>query len=166
MDGIDAARRPEHVVREFPEDLVAHLEGTRMPSRLYRLPKIIDMAAGTVTYETTIARKQPDWTYSDDRRPDEGSMPMAELPHLDEHGISIAVGGEDVWLSLLETLDEASSRAHMARYARMVGLVDSAASGPRSPCTRLHHPRLFGWPLRTPDGSSCSGGAIASRPTR
>jgi NADH-quinone oxidoreductase subunit F len=52
------------ILRAFPEDFVAHLEGTPPPARLYRLPKIVDMADGTVTYDPRIARKQPDWTYT------------------------------------------------------------------------------------------------------
>ena len=39
-----------------------------MPSRPYRLPKVVDMVGGTLTYDATIARKQPDWTSSDEGR--------------------------------------------------------------------------------------------------
>jgi NADH-quinone oxidoreductase subunit F len=52
------------ILREFPEDFVAHLEGRSPATRMYRLPKITDMADGTVTYDTRIALKQPDWTYA------------------------------------------------------------------------------------------------------
>jgi hypothetical protein len=54
-----------------------------------------------------------------------------ELPYVDEHATSIAAGIDDVWPSLLETLDESFSRSRVARYARLVGCVDGAASGPR-----------------------------------
>jgi NADH-quinone oxidoreductase subunit F len=56
------------ILREYPDDFVAHLEGVRPPSRLYRLPKIVDMSDGTVAYDTRIAFKQPDWTYLEVRR--------------------------------------------------------------------------------------------------
>jgi NADH-quinone oxidoreductase subunit F len=58
------------ILRTFPEDFVAHLEGTPPPTRLYRLPKITDMVDGTVTYDPRIARKQPDWTYTPLPEPD------------------------------------------------------------------------------------------------
>jgi NADH-ubiquinone oxidoreductase-F iron-sulfur binding region len=45
-----------------------HLEGTPTPSRPYQLPKIVDMAHGTVTYDTGTALEQPDRTYVDVRR--------------------------------------------------------------------------------------------------
>jgi NADH-quinone oxidoreductase subunit F len=53
------------ILRAYPEDFVAHLEGRLTPPRLYRLPKIVDLDGGGVTYDTTIALKQPDWTYLD-----------------------------------------------------------------------------------------------------
>jgi NADH-quinone oxidoreductase subunit F len=56
------------IMREFPDDFATHVEGTVPLPRLYRLPKIVDMADGTVTYDARIARKQPDWTYVDERR--------------------------------------------------------------------------------------------------
>ena len=52
------------ILREFPEDFVAHLDGRPPATRMYRLPKIVDMGEGTVTYDTRIALKQPDWTYA------------------------------------------------------------------------------------------------------
>jgi hypothetical protein len=58
-------------------------------------------------------------------------MQTAELPYVDEHATLIAAGVDDVWLSLLEALDEAFSRAGTAGYARLVGCVDRTASGPR-----------------------------------
>jgi NADH-quinone oxidoreductase subunit F len=56
------------LLRAFPEDFVAHLEATLTRPRLYRLPKIVDLDARGVTYDTRIAHKQPDWTYTDERR--------------------------------------------------------------------------------------------------
>jgi NADH-quinone oxidoreductase subunit F len=56
------------ILRQFPEDFVRHLEGTLTPPRLYRLPKIIELHGGDATYDTRIANKQADWTYTDERR--------------------------------------------------------------------------------------------------
>jgi NADH-quinone oxidoreductase subunit F len=56
------------ILREFPEDFLAHLDRRPMPRRLYPVPKIVDMGGGTVTYDATIASKQPDWTYAVERR--------------------------------------------------------------------------------------------------
>jgi NADH-quinone oxidoreductase subunit F len=53
------------ILRAFPEDFIAHLDGTVALPRRYPLPKIVDMGNGTVTYDTRIALKQPDWTYLD-----------------------------------------------------------------------------------------------------
>ena len=39
------------ILRELPEDFVTHLERTAAPPRPYRLPKIVDMSNGTVTYD-------------------------------------------------------------------------------------------------------------------
>jgi NADH-quinone oxidoreductase subunit F len=50
------------VLRAFPHDFVAHLEGRLAPPRLYQLPKIVDMADGTVTYDSRTAHAQPDGT--------------------------------------------------------------------------------------------------------
>lgn len=56
---------------------------------------------------------------------------MPELPYLDEHSATVRAGPEQVWRSLLETLDGAFSGAVPGRYARLVGCADTAASGPR-----------------------------------
>jgi NADH-quinone oxidoreductase subunit F len=52
------------ILRSFPEDVSAHLEG-RCPSQRSEItvPKIIDLADDVVTYDERQARKQPDWTY-------------------------------------------------------------------------------------------------------
>jgi NADH-quinone oxidoreductase subunit F len=56
------------ILRAFPDDFATHLEGTVPLPRLYRLPKIVDMADGTVTYDAKTALKQPDGTYVDVQR--------------------------------------------------------------------------------------------------
>jgi len=56
------------ILREFPEDVVAHLDRVTTSPRRYPLPKIVDMGDGTVTYDAAIARKQPDWTYTAEQR--------------------------------------------------------------------------------------------------
>ncbi|HKY14896.1 MAG TPA: hypothetical protein VJM33_08210, partial [Microthrixaceae bacterium] len=56
------------ILRELPEDFVIHLERTPAPSRLYRLPKIVDMSNGTVTYDPRTAPEGPDETDVDIRR--------------------------------------------------------------------------------------------------
>ena len=56
------------IMREFPEDFVTHLEGAVPLPRLYRLPKIVDMADGAVTYDTRSPLEQPHGTYVDVRR--------------------------------------------------------------------------------------------------
>jgi NADH-quinone oxidoreductase subunit F len=54
------------ILRHFPDDFVAHLDGVAAPPRSHPLPKIADLGDGRVTYDDRIARKQPDWTYADD----------------------------------------------------------------------------------------------------
>ena len=56
------------IMREFPDDFVAHLEGGVSLPRLYRIPKIVDMADGAVTYDTRGPLEQPDRTYINERR--------------------------------------------------------------------------------------------------
>jgi NADH:ubiquinone oxidoreductase subunit F (NADH-binding) len=56
------------IMRQFPEDFVAHLEGTLTLPRLYRLPKIVDMSDGSVTYDARSALEQPDRTNINERR--------------------------------------------------------------------------------------------------
>ncbi len=58
-------------------------------------------------------------------------MEVAQLPYVDGHATVIAAGVDDVWASLVETLDRTFSRAGAATYARAVGCADRAASGPR-----------------------------------
>jgi NADH-quinone oxidoreductase subunit F len=60
----------QHVVRSllrsFPEEFAAHLDGTCPNPRTDLIaPKIIDLAGGAVTYDERHRRKRPDWTYED-----------------------------------------------------------------------------------------------------
>ncbi len=52
------------ILRAFPDEFVARLEGPLRPARLHPLPKIVDLAGGTVTYDRRAALEQPDWTYA------------------------------------------------------------------------------------------------------
>ena len=53
------------VLRAFPEDFAAHLEGRPPRGRPVVVPLITDIADdGTVIYATRHARKRPDWTYA------------------------------------------------------------------------------------------------------
>ncbi|HEV2071978.1 MAG TPA: NADH-ubiquinone oxidoreductase-F iron-sulfur binding region domain-containing protein [Acidimicrobiales bacterium] len=54
------------ILREFPEDLAAHLEGRPLAPRPYPMPKIDDLGDGRVVYDRGQERKQPDWTYTPD----------------------------------------------------------------------------------------------------
>jgi hypothetical protein len=56
------------ILREFPDDFVTHLEGAVPLPRMYRLPKIVDMAHRTVTYDARTALRYPDRTQMDERR--------------------------------------------------------------------------------------------------
>lgn len=54
------------VLRSFPEDVAAHLEGY-CPSERTHIPppKVSDLAGGVVTYDARQEHKRPDWTYED-----------------------------------------------------------------------------------------------------
>jgi hypothetical protein len=58
-------------------------------------------------------------------------MQAAQLPYIDEHTIDVAADADELWPVLLEALDRTFSRPAMARFARIVGCADSAATGPR-----------------------------------
>jgi NADH-quinone oxidoreductase subunit F len=51
------------LLREFPEDFAAELEGAA-PVEPVAPPKIIDIRDGVALYDERQPRKQPDWTYS------------------------------------------------------------------------------------------------------
>ena len=53
------------LLRSFPEDFVAHLEGRCVRRHDIPIPKIVDLADGKVLYDDRQARKRPDWTYAD-----------------------------------------------------------------------------------------------------
>jgi hypothetical protein len=53
------------------------------------------------------------------------------LPFLDEHGVEIAAPPQVVWESLCRIAEGSFSSPHAARFARLVGCEETAASGPR-----------------------------------
>ncbi|ANS63867.1 hypothetical protein SLINC_1643 [Streptomyces lincolnensis] len=58
-------------------------------------------------------------------------MDITALPRIDEHTTVVAAEPAAVWRALGETLDRSFTHPRAARYARLVGAADSAASGPR-----------------------------------
>jgi NADH-quinone oxidoreductase subunit F len=62
------------ILRSFPEDVAAHLEGW-CPSKREHIPtpKISNLADGVVTYDARQELKRPDWTYGPDPRADRRS---------------------------------------------------------------------------------------------
>ncbi|WLW56515.1 hypothetical protein [Streptomyces sp. YU58] len=58
-------------------------------------------------------------------------MDISALPRIDEHTTVVAADPAAVWRALCETLDRSFTRPHAARYARLVGVADRTASGPR-----------------------------------
>jgi NADH-quinone oxidoreductase subunit F len=62
--GTEEQRVIRSILRAFPEEFAAHLEGDCPNPRTDLIaPKIIDLAGGVVTYDTHHLRKRPDWTY-------------------------------------------------------------------------------------------------------
>lgn len=53
------------LLRSFPEDFAAHLEGRCPTPRRIPTPKILDLADGHVVYDERQERKRPDWTYEE-----------------------------------------------------------------------------------------------------
>jgi NADH:ubiquinone oxidoreductase subunit F (NADH-binding) len=54
------------ILRRFPEDVAAHLEGTAPPLRPVLVPLVKDILEdGTVVYDERHARKRPDWSFDD-----------------------------------------------------------------------------------------------------
>ena len=54
------------ILRAFPEEFTAHLEGDCANPRTDLIaPKIVNLTGGAVTYDTHHLRKRPDWTYED-----------------------------------------------------------------------------------------------------
>ncbi|MFK4101770.1 hypothetical protein ACI2L1_17140 [Streptomyces sp. NPDC019531] len=58
-------------------------------------------------------------------------MTVPALPRIDTHSTVVAAAAGDVWHALGETLDRSFARPRSARYARLVGVADRTASGPR-----------------------------------
>ncbi|MGW2382568.1 hypothetical protein [Streptomyces sp. NPDC001658] len=58
-------------------------------------------------------------------------MDITALPRIDEHTTVVAADPAAVWPALGETLDRSFTRPRAARYARLVGVADRTASGPR-----------------------------------
>ena len=55
------------VLRSFPGEFAEHLEGHTCPRPGPRpVPKLVDLADGTATYDERFLRKRPDWTYEVD----------------------------------------------------------------------------------------------------
>ena len=50
------------LLREFPEDFVAHLERGTVADPI-PTPKLVDLADGVATYDARQDSKRPDWTY-------------------------------------------------------------------------------------------------------
>ena len=64
--GTEEQRVIRSILRAFPEEFAAHLEGECPNPRTDLIaPKIVDLAGGEVTYDTRHLRKRPDWTYED-----------------------------------------------------------------------------------------------------
>jgi hypothetical protein len=54
------------ILRRFPEDVAAHLEGTAPPLRSVLVPLVKDITDdGVVVYDERHARKRPDWSFDD-----------------------------------------------------------------------------------------------------
>ncbi len=61
--GEEEQRVISSLLRSFPEDFTAELEGTPELDSL-PVPKIVDIRDGVATYDANQMRKQPDWTYA------------------------------------------------------------------------------------------------------
>lgn len=54
------------ILRAFPEEFVEHVELGACPRPGQRpIPKLLDLADGTATYDESFWHKRPDWTYDD-----------------------------------------------------------------------------------------------------
>jgi len=53
------------LLQAFPDEVAAALDGDALPERGFTVPKLVDLAGGTATYDGAQARKRPDWTYED-----------------------------------------------------------------------------------------------------
>ncbi|MET0910224.1 MAG: NADH-ubiquinone oxidoreductase-F iron-sulfur binding region domain-containing protein [Ilumatobacteraceae bacterium] len=65
--GTEVQRLVSSVLREFPDDVAAHLEGRPPRERDVVVPKIVEIdPAGAVVYDERHRLKLPDWTYADE----------------------------------------------------------------------------------------------------
>ncbi len=62
---VEEQRIISSILRSFPEDFVAHLEGGCPRPRDIVVPKIVDIRGDAVVYDQRQATKRPDWTYPD-----------------------------------------------------------------------------------------------------
>ena len=64
--GTEVQRLVASVLREFPEDVAAHLEGRPPLERDVVVPKVVEIDAdGAVVYDERHRLKLPDWTYAE-----------------------------------------------------------------------------------------------------
>ena len=61
--GEEEQRIVSSLLRSFPEDFTAELEGAR-PLEPLPVPKIVDIRDGVAVYDDKQSRKLPDWTYT------------------------------------------------------------------------------------------------------
>jgi NADH-quinone oxidoreductase subunit F len=62
---VEEQRVISSILRAYPEDFVAHLEGDCPRPREIPVPKIVDITDSVVTYDGRQGTKRPDWTYPD-----------------------------------------------------------------------------------------------------
>jgi NADH:ubiquinone oxidoreductase subunit F (NADH-binding) len=54
------------ILQAFADELAQHLEEHRCPRPGHRaLPKLVELSGGAATYDDSVRRKRPDWTYAD-----------------------------------------------------------------------------------------------------
>jgi hypothetical protein len=58
-------------------------------------------------------------------------MRTDDLPFIDEHFADVAVGADDTWAELVESVDASFLRSPAKRFARVVGCEQTEATGPR-----------------------------------
>ncbi|MGH2976406.1 MAG: hypothetical protein ACRDLL_16315 [Solirubrobacterales bacterium] len=58
-------------------------------------------------------------------------VPSDRLPHIDEHRVSIGANAATTWEALQRVMGNSSGSGTTTRFARLLGCVDTEASGPR-----------------------------------
>ncbi|MFF7644739.1 hypothetical protein [Streptomyces canus] len=58
-------------------------------------------------------------------------MDIGVLSRVDEHAVVVSATPDEVWDALGASLEQSFGRPRSARYARLVGVADGMASGPR-----------------------------------